>query len=294
MLTRVSKRKKSFLTRIISRLKVVFLSDKKFLEDKFQRRLGRQLDIDTAETFSEKIQWLKLNFKRPIMTVMADKFGVRDLIRMTIGEKYLIPLHSVYESADEINIDDLPDQFILKAAHGSGWNEICFDKKSFDLDQSKKRFNKYLKHNYFRDSKEWVYKNIKPRIVCEYLILDESGFPPKDMKIFCFNGEPMYIQVDSNKYRSQMRNFYDLDWNLQPFTINYKNNPSLEPKPDNLDEMIGIARRFAEGFPFLRVDLYNLKGKIYFSEFTFYTDSGFVDVSPFEWELKFGKMVNLA
>ena len=288
-----TKKKASLKTKITNKLDIYRLSDKEFLERKFKKKMGRVLDIDKAQTFSEKLQWLKLYYHKPIMTLMADKYGVRDLIRLTIGEKYLIPLWDVYTDLNNISLENLPDSFILKAVHGSGWNIICYDKNDFNLEEFRKRFKNFMKYNYFRDSKEWVYKNITPRIVCERLILDKDGFPPKDYKIFCFNGEPTYIQVDSNKYRSQMRNIYNLDWELQPFRITYENNHEIQLKPNKLDEMIDIARKFAVGFPFIRVDLYNLDNMIYFSEFTFYTDSGFNDVIPFEWEQKIGKMINL-
>jgi len=293
-MTKITTRKKvSLRTKITNRIAAYTMSDKAFLERKFKIKMKRELDINNAETFSEKLQWLKLYYHKPIMTLMADKYGVRDLIKITIGEKYLIPLWNVYEDVESIKLENLPNSFILKAVHGSGWNNICYDKNKFELNKFKILFKKYMQHNYFRDSKEWVYKNITPRIVCERLILDKDGFPPKDYKIFCFNGEPTYIQVDSNKYRSQLRNIYDLDWKLQPFKITYENNPEEQTRPDNLDEMIEIAKKFAVDFPFIRVDLYNLDKKIYFSEFTFYTDSGFKDIIPFEWEQKIGRMITL-
>ena len=187
------------------------ISDEELIRKKFKKRLGREVDLENPIKFNDKLQWLKLNWHDPVATKCADKYEVREIIKEKIGEEYLNELIGVYESVDEINIDELPEKFVLKGTHGSGFNIICKDKNELNWDLEFKKMRRWLKNNYYLSNREWVYRDIKPRIICEkYLEEFETG-ELRDYKIFCFNGEPKVIEVDFDRFKNHKRNFYDLD-----------------------------------------------------------------------------------
>jgi len=270
------------------------IPDSLYLKLKYRLIFGKNLDLKKPKTFNEKLQWLKLHDRNPLYIQLVDKYEVRKYIEKVLGKEYLIPLLGVYDSFDEINFDALPNEFVLKPTHTSGDIFICKDKSKIDFMKLKKEVNRWLKREYYWLHREWPYKNIKPRIICEKYMVDESGKELKDYKIFCFNGEPKIIQVDYNRFSNHKRNLYDLEWNYIPFSIQYPTDPNkIISKPQKLEEMINIARLLCKGYPHVRVDFYSINEKIYFGELTFYHGSGFEKFEPESYNYVFGSWLQL-
>ena len=271
------------------------ISDEQVIRKRFKKRLGREVDLENPVKFNDKLQWLKLNWYDPIATKCADKYEVREIIKEKIGEEYLNELIAVYESVNEIDIDKLPDKFVLKGTHGSGFNIICNDKSKMNWKEEFKKMRRWLRTNYYLQNREWVYKDQKPRIICEKYLELEDGNPPNDYKIYCFNGEPKIISVDSGRFISQIKNFYDLDWNYIELSINNKANNSekLDAKPICFEHMLQLSRILSKGFPHVRVDFYIIKDKIIFGELTFFHASGMGPFKPEEFEITMGNWLEL-
>ena len=270
-----------------------WIPDKKFLEFKYMLRIEKELNLDNPKTFNEKLQWLKLYDRNPEYTKMVDKYEVKKYISETIGEEYIIPTIGVWDNFEDINFENLPNQFVLKCTHDSGGIVICKDKKSLDIEQARKKLNKSLKRNYYYVHREWPYKKIKPRIIAEKYMVDESGEELKDYKFFCFNGEPKMLFVAVDRPHDTKFNFYDLEFNKLPFMQHYKNFDRKIEKPKSFDKMIELAKILSNGIPHVRVDFYDINGKTYFGELTFYHFTGFEKFEPEEWDLKIGNMLQL-
>lgn len=270
------------------------ISDEELIRKKFKKRLGREVDLENPIKFNDKLQWLKLNWHDPIATKCADKYEVREIVKEKIGEEYLNELIGVYESVDEINIDELPEKFVLKGTHGSGFNIICKDKNELNWDLEFKKMRLWLKNNYYLSKREWVYRDIKPRIICEkYLEEFETG-ELRDYKIFCFNGEPRLIQVDFDRFKNHKRNLYDLNWNLIDAKIQYPNDPFVKiDRPQKLCEMLKLSKKLSEDFPHVRVDFYHIDSKLIFGELTFFHGAGFEKFWPEDFEEKMGSWLQL-
>ena len=259
----------------------------------YKKRTGRELNLENPQTFNEKIQWLKLYDNSPLKTKLADKYLVRDWIKQEIGEEYLIPLLGVWNSFDEIDFDKLPEQFVLKANHGCAWNIIVKDKSKFDKAKAKKKFDKWMRRNYaYKAGLELQYKDIPPKIIAEKYIVDSKG-ELNDYKTLCFNGEPKFIWIDCGRLKNRTENIYDTNWNLQPFLMTYPNSKDPIPAPENLPKMIELAKKLCQNFALVRVDFYNVDGKIYFGEMTFTSASGVDKFIPGEYDLKLGQMLTL-
>lgn len=272
-----------------------FLPDKIYLKLLYKRLIKKKLDLNNPKTFNEKLQWLKLYNRKDEYTMMVDKFKVRQYIKEKLGEEYLIPLLGVWDSADEIDFNILPDKFVLKCNHNSGLGMcICKDKSKLDIEKVKKELKKGLKQNYYKTSREWPYKNVERKIIAEQYMVDESGVELKDYKIFCFNGKAEYVEVDFNRHIEHKLNPYDFDWNPLNFCDSSKNDYSADiKKPKRLDEMRALAEQLSQGIPLLRVDFYSIDDKLYIGELTFYPGSGFIQFDPKEVDLKYGKKLSL-
>jgi len=282
-----------FFMALLSRM--YFIPDKLCLKLMYRLRTKMNLNLKSPKYFNEKIQWLKLYDRKPEYTKMVDKYMVREVIAKKIGEQYLIPLYGVWDSFDEIPFDTLPEQFVLKCTHDCGSIIICKDKKNIDMEITRKHFDKCIRRNYYYWQREWLYKNLKPRIIAEKLMIDESGTELKDYKIQCFNGEPKIIQVDFNRFSDiHKRNFYSLDWEYQPFSLLYPTYPEIEiKKPQTLTEMLDIAGELSRNIPYVRVDLYSIEQRIYFGELTFHHGSGYEEFTPPEWNEIWGSWLKL-
>lgn len=270
------------------------IPDKMWLQIKFVVRMGKFPNLNHPKTFNEKIQWLKLHNRKPEFSSMVDKYEVKKLIAKQMGEEYLIPTLGVWDKFEEIDFDALPNQFVLKCTHDSGGLVICKDKQSLDLEKAKKKINSSLSTNYYWHGREWPYKSVKPRIIAEQYMVDESGVELKDYKIFNFGGEPKLIQVDFNRFVKHTKNIYDTQWNYQNVAINYPTDPTVDiKKPECLDRMLEMARELSKGIPFLRTDFYVIDGKIYFGELTFSPGSGFMKMTPESFDLEMGSWIPL-
>lgn len=244
----------------------------------------RKLDLHNPQTFNDKIQWSKLYDSTPIKTRLADKYAVREWVKEKIGEEYLIPLLGVYDRFEDINFNTLPDRFVIKCNHGSGYNIIVKDKKQLDLKRTQKQLNQWMHENFaFKGGFELHYLPIKPKIIIEKYMEDETG-ELRDYKFFCFNGKPEFVWVDSQRYVHHKRNLYDLNWNLLPFKFNvFDNFPSI-PKPACLPQLIDLAGVLSTDFNMVRVDFYVIDNHIFFGEFTFTSGSGLEYIAPDSFE----------
>lgn len=269
-------------------------ADEKYLKKLFKYRMGRELDLDHPQALNDKLQWLKINDFKPIYTKFADKYAVREYIAQKVGEKYLVPLLGVWNEVDDIDFNSLPDQFVLKCTHDSGGVVICKDKSNFDKETAIKKLKHCYKRNYYLNTREPAYKDIEPRVIAEQFMVDETGWDLKDYKIFCFNGKPVYVEVDYNRSVKHMLNAYDLDWNFLEFCDSSPNNRDADiPKPQRLDEMLEIAKVLSKDMTFLRVDMYSIYDKIYCGELTLYPGSGFIQFNPMKTDYELGKLLRL-
>ena len=268
------------------------LSDKTFLKLCYRVRSDKKLHLNNPVLFSEKMQWLKIYDRKPIYTQMSDKYGARKFVADRIGDEYLVELYGVWDDFDSIDFDSLPDSFVLKCTHDSGGLCICRDKSKFNIARAKAKINSSLNRNYYYHCREWPYKDIKPRIIAERFLEDNI----KDYKFYCFNGEVKYLYVSQGLENHSTANisFYDLNFNQMPFyRSDYKPFDHKIDKPLNFEKMIELAAVLAKDLPFIRVDFYDVDGKIYFSELTFYPCSGFIPFEPPEWDEKMGNMLEL-
>lgn len=269
------------------------VSDVNLIKKKFKKRVGREVNLENPKTFNDKLQWLKLNWYDPLATKCADKYEVREIIEDRIGKEYLNELYGVYESVDEIDLDELPSSFVLKGTHGSGFNIICKDKNKMDWDTEYKKMRRWLRTNYYWQNREWVYKDMKPRIICEKYIETEDGKPLKDYKLFCFDGEPKFMFVATDRGLETKFDFYDLDWNKIPVMQHYPTSNYIIDKPNNLEQMIKCASILSKGFPHVRVDFYLNSGDIIFGELTFFHFSGMERFEPNKYDVIFGDYLKL-
>ena len=285
----------------VRKLILGILKQMKFLPQKFYVEVfheyyhGKKLNLKKPVTFSEKIQWLKVYYHRPILTQLVDKYEVRSYVEETIGEEYLNELLAVYNSAGEVDFDTLPNQFVIKANHAFHYNLIVKDKSKLNRKKAKWKFRKWLiKNQYYRGGKEWAYKHVKPRLIAEKYLEEPGKEVLNDYKFFCFNGVPKFVQVDMDRGIHNHRVYYDMEWNKQPFTTTtrdfYKGEASY---PENFEEMKKVVIELANSFPFVRVDLYNVQGKIYFGEMTFYPSDARKEYIPDKYNKIFGDYIVL-
>lgn len=271
------------------------LPDEIFVKLLYQFGTGKKLNLENPRLFNEKIQWLKLYDREDEYTNLVDKYEVRDYVKKQIGEEHLIPLvGGPWNSFDEIDFSKLPNQYVLKCTHDSGGVYICTDKEKCNKRKMKRKIEKSLKRNYFYLGREWPYKNVKPRIIAEKYMVDESGIELKDYKIFCFSGEPKLIQVDFNRFSNHQRNVYSTNWEYLPIEIKYPTNSEhIIEKPKCLDEMLRIASVLSQGKKHVRVDLYCIGEKVYFGELTFHHGSGCEKITPPEFEKTMGDWIEI-
>lgn len=270
--------------------------DKIYLNNKFKRVFGRDIDWKNPTTFNEKLQWLKIYDRNPLYTRLVDKYEVRKYIAEKIGEEYLIPCLGVWEQFEDINFDELPDQFVLKCTHDSNSVVVCRDKAAFDIESARKKLNQHLKMNFYYNAREWPYKNVKPRIIAEQYMEDSQTEELKDYKIFAFSGEAraLFIASDRQNPNEQVKfDFFDVNFQHLDIRQGHPNSAILPDKPSNLKEMISLAEKLSEEFPQVRVDFYECNGKTYFGEMTFFHHSGFVPFDPDKWDAIFGSWIKL-
>lgn len=267
------------------------ISDKRYLSLFYLINFGKKPNLETPQSFNEKMNWLKLHDRRDVYTKMADKYAAKTYVAERIGSEYVVKNYGVYDRWEDIDFDSLPNKFVIKGTHDSGGAFICKDKNTFDFKEAEQRIKHNLRINYFFPLREWPYKNIKPRIIVDQLLDDHSGSELRDYKFWCFNGKPTFMYV-TNKGKVIKENFYDMDF--KPISIDHgfeRTIPEYE-KPTNFDKMKELATQLSAGIPFVRVDFFNVDGKIYFGEFTFYDWGG---MRPFrnDWDEKIGQFIEL-
>ena len=272
------------------------LPDRFFIKILFRLRMGYKLNLDNPQTYSEKLQWLKLYNRKPEYTKMVDKVGAKEYVASIIGEEYIIPTIGVWDRVEDIDWDTLPNQFVLKCTHDSGGIVICSDKSKLDITRAKRDLKRGLKRNFYSQNREWPYKNVAHRIIGEQYMVDESGYELKDYKFFCFDGVPkaMFIATDRGVIGTETKfDFFDMDFNHLPFTNGHPNSDKPVKKPTGFEEMKRLATALSKDIPHARIDFYDINGKIYFGEITFFHWSGTTPFEPMEWDYKFGEWIKL-
>jgi hypothetical protein len=275
-------------------------ADRDFIVRQYERAFGVPPDLAQPRTLNEKLAWMKLHDRNPLQPIAADKHAVRAHVAARIGEGILVPLLATFASADEIDFARLPNAFVLKTNHGSGQNWIVRDKAREDSRRIVRQFREWMRLGHYATSREWPYKGMKPLILAEQLLLDEAGEIPSDYKFHCFAGKVETVQVDLDRETAHRRNFYDLDWQLQPFTWSewadgkpsWPNGRTVE-RPDALPEMVRVAEALSADFPYARIDLFYCRKKIYFGEITFYHGGGRERFDPPETDRQFGDLLPL-
>ena len=250
------------------------------------------MDLENPKTLNEKISVYKLLYREKPLWRFADKYAVRDHIKERLGERYLIPLIGVYEHVDDIDFDALPDRFIVKPNHGSGWFMACQDRNVFDREKCKKLCASWLKINFYDVNREWAYKQIPPKIIIEELLIESPDRTSKDYKLYCFNGKPAYINVIADRFGEKTLQDFDVNWNKVPFKAITPGPKQDEERPENLQELLDIATNLSGDFPFVRVDLY-ARPKVYFGEFTFYPGAGLTPFGDARKDLLYGSCLDM-
>lgn len=281
----------------LKRRVVQLLPDRLYLKLLFCHKMGYSLNLRSPKTFSEKLQWLKLYDRKPEYTQMVDKAAVKDYVAGIIGKEHIIQTIGVWDKTEDIDWESLPNQFVLKTTHGGG-NEgvvICRDKSTFDKNDAVRKLNDSMAFDIYTYFREWPYKNVPKRIIAEQYLDPTPNNYLLDYKFFCFSGEPKYCQVISNRDTKMCIDFFDKNWNHQPFHEPH-NFPfaDIEPeKPRNFDFMWRAAAKLASDKIFSRIDFYDMGNRVYFGEITFYPTSGMGGFNPKEYDLLFGNMIRL-
>lgn len=266
------------------------ITDEEFIISEYKKRTSRDVDLVTPKRFTEKLQWLKLFYRDPLIEKCSDKFMAR-LYLESIGKKKLLnELIGEYDSVDSIDFQSLPQQFVLKVSHGSGWNIVCKDKSELNWGMYKYIIKSWLKQNLYIYGREWNYQNLSPKIIIEKYI-DSGDGQLTDYKFFCFNGELGFVQVDRDRFSNHKQSYFDMEWNLLPFTTGHVS--MKEEEPECFEEMKLLAKELSGPFPHVRIDFYNVGKKVYFGEFTFFDGSGFYCFDPDIWDYHWGSMLNL-
>lgn len=293
----------SFLTKPYYRTRVLIklgyydsLSDEEFLKKVFPKYMGYPLDLENPKTFSEKLQWLKVNYRNPIQTVMVDKHEAKNFIAERVGSQYIIPTLAVWDSVEDIDFDALPNQFVLKSTHDSGGIVICKDKSSLDFEAAKAKLSVSLKRDYSKIAREWAYQNVPRRIIAEEYISELGKDDLLDYKMYSFHGEPKLTVVCSNRFSKTgtRMNFYDINW--KPMGIHFGHYPPLPtefPKPATYEEMKRLTAELSKDCPFLRVDFYEIKGRLFIGELTFFPGAGFEKFRPMSKDYELGEWLHL-
>lgn len=273
-----------------------WLSDKSFIKWEYYSGMRKFPNLINPQTYNEKLQWLKLNDIHPEYSRMVDKAEAKEYVKETLGEdaeQYIIPTLGLWNSFEEIDFNSLPNQFVLKTTHDSGGVVVVKDKTTMIMEDVRKKIKKSLSNNFYYQHREYPYKYVKPRIIAEKYMVDESGTELKDYKFFCFDGEPKMLFVATDRPFDTRFDFFDTDFNHLPFKQGHPLASKEIKKPLGFEKMLELSRRLSKGFPHVRVDLYDINGSIYFGELTFFHSSGNVPFEPEEWDYKVGEWLKL-
>ena len=278
-----------------------WLDDERYLKLVWRARTGKKLDLEKPVTYNEKLQWLKLNYRTSLQTKCVDKYRVREYVSECGLENILVDLLAVYDRPEDVDFDKLPTPCFIKCNNSSGGNMIYSKEKGIDKKQFVKSFKKLLRRNTFCYGREWPYKDVVPKIVVEKVLRDNDGNLPVDYKFFCFNGKTEFVFVNKDVCSEEGKHRTDDTWNvfdlnLKPldFKIGRCDSNYHVDIPKNWDEMIRVSEILARPFPHCRIDLYNVDGRIFFGEITFFHQSGFVEIEPIEWNIKYGDLLDIS
>lgn len=292
-------KRRTVIDKVILKLKYLHLldwmPDKQYLQLMYWTIMHKKLNLKNPKGFNEKLQWLKINDRKPEYTAMVDKYSAKKYVAEIIGEQYIIPTLGIWEHFDNINFTELPEQFVMKCTHDSGGVIVCKDKNKLNKVIAKEIIEKSLKSNYYWSGREWPYKNVPPRIIVEKYMSNSQETSLKDYKFYCFNGIMKFVMINSDRNTDEptKADYFDKNFKWLDFTWGYDHAKKHPQKPENFEKMVSLAEKLAKGFPHIRVDLYECDGQIYFGELTFYDGSGFDAIEPIEWDYKIGKMLKL-
>lgn len=271
------------------------IPDKIYLKLMYRHRMKKKLNLKKPQTFNEKLQWLKLYNRNPEYTKMVDKYEAKKYVADIIGEEYIIPTLGVWNNVEDIEFESLPNQFVLKCTHDSGGVIICKDKKNFNIENAKKKLKDSLKQNFYYKGREWPYKNVKPRIIAEKFMYDENTEDLNDYKFMCFNGQVKcsFTCTERRSSSGLKVTFFDKEWHKMPFERHYPSSNKEIKKPINYDLMLRISEKLSQDMDFVRVDLYEINGKVYFGELTFFPGCGMEEFIPDKWDNILGSWLAL-
>lgn len=273
-----------------------YMDDCEYISMEFLDRMGYRIDLKNPKTFNEKIQWLKLYDRNPMYSTMVDKYEAKKYVAERIGDEYIIPTYGIWDRFDEISFANLPKQYVLKCTHDSGGLAIVRNADNVNFQAVKKKINKSLRTNFYMQNREWPYKNVTPRIIAEKYMENDDGQPLRDYKFYCFDGEPkfLYISEGMENHATAKISFLSCDWKFASYErSDYQSFKELPPKPTQFEKMKAIASKLSLGIPFLRVDLYEINGHIYFSELTFSPCGGFMPFKNAAHDYDIGSMLSL-
>lgn len=276
-----------------------WMSDSSYLKIMYRIQMGEKLNLKNPKTYNEKLQWLKIHNRKPVYTVMVDKYAAKDFIAEKIGRQYVVPTLGVWEKFEEIDFDALPAQFVLKCTHDSGGLVVVKNKSQLDKVAANNKIKRSLHNNYYYWTREWPYKNVPARIIAEPYLKDDALQPNAeqecltDYKLFCFNGEPKIMYISKDKAENPTTDFFDMDFNHLNLRMKDPNSEKLPKKPEKFEEMKEIARKLSKDIPHLRVDFYCADNTLYVGEMTFYHCAGMAHIMPKIWEEKMGEWIEL-
>ncbi len=292
----VNRMNRTWFSRLNRRHLLDWIPDRLFIPMEYKAMMGKKLNLRNPQTFNEKIQWLKLHDRKPIYTTMVDKYAAKEYVANIIGEQYIIPTLGVWDNPDDIDFNALPDQFVLKVTHDSGGLVICRDKSTLNVEEAKKKLRNSLNMNYYKVHREWPYRDVPKRIIAEQYMEDSDTSELRDYKFFSFDGvvKALFIASDRQDPTTDTKfDFFDADFRHLPFTNGHPNADSIPARPECFEEMKTLAEKLSKGIPHLRVDFYEVNGKVYFGELTFTHWSGLVPFDPESWDKQFGDWIKI-
>lgn len=271
-----------------------FIPDKMYLQIYYFLRFKKFINFKNPKTYNEKLNWLKLNDRNPLYTTLVDKYEAKEYVSKLIGKEYIIPSLGVWDSFDEIDFNKLPNKFVLKCTHDSEGLVIVKDKSKLNKIEAKKKIETAMKYNFYYIAREWPYKNVKPRIIAEEYMEDKKYHELRDYKFFCFDGQPKALYIATNRSKGEPYfDYYNLDFKHLDIKQKYQNSPQKVDKPINFKKMIELSQKLSKDLKHARIDFYEVDGKIYFGEITFYHFSGFMPFQPNKWDKIFGDWLDV-
>lgn len=271
-----------------------FLPDELYIQLNYFAHFKKFADLRNPKTYNEKLNWLKLHDRNPLYTELVDKYAVKEYIDRKIGGGYTIPTLGIWNSFDEIDFDALPDQFVLKCTHDSEGLVIVQDRTRFNKSKARVKITNALRQNFYHIGREYPYKDVQPRIIAEPYMVDNRYGELRDYKFFCFNGVPRVMFIATGRSVDNVKfDYYDLNFTHMDIKQKYDNSDEKIERPKSFDEMLELARKLSKEFPHVRVDFYEVNGKVYFGELTFYHFSGFMPFQPNEWDVIFGNWLDI-